>query len=441
MLALLVPSGASAAVHLDSIGTFNAPVHVASLPGEPDRLLVVEQGGTIQLVDHGVASTFLDLTNPRIVSAGGERGLLSVAPAPDYATSHHLYVYFTNTGGSIEIDEFTADGDSVPLSSRRPLLVIPHPTFANHNGGQLQFGPDGMLYVGTGDGGSAGDPSGNAQNLNSLLGKILRIDPTPPARRRTRCRPTIRSAGSPIWSYGLRNPWRFSFDRMTGDLLIGDVGQNAVRGDRLSGAARCRARGQLRLGLPRGVQRVLAPAPSCDGTTGFVDPDLRGRPQNGLARSSAATSSATRASATSTAATSSATPATGRSARSRPAHRRDRRAPSEGLDGDRALELRRGLLRAPLRRLAGRRRRLAVRGRRPGAVPVGRRPGGGGDDLRCGGEPATRTVAADGSVKGSPGDDVIVGDQAQQQDPIRRRRRSDLRRRRPRQDPLGRGRR
>ena len=218
MLALLVPSGASAAVHLDSIGTFNAPVHVASLPGEPDRLLVVEQGGTIQLVDHGVASTFLDLTNPRIVSAGGERGLLSVAPAPDYATSHHLYVYFTNTGGAIEIDEFTADGDSVPLSSRRPLLVIPHPTFGNHNGGQLQFGPDGMLYAGTGDGGSAGDPSGNAQNLDSLLGKILRIDPTPSGNQPYTVPADNPFAGSPIWSYGLRNPWRFSFDRHDGRL-------------------------------------------------------------------------------------------------------------------------------------------------------------------------------------------------------------------------------
>ena len=361
MLALLVPSGASAAVHLDSIGTFDAPVNVASLPGEPDRLLVVEQGGTIQLVDHGVASTFLDLTNPRIVSAGGERGLLSVAPAPDYATSHHLYVYFTNTSGSIEIDEFTADGDSVPFSSRRPLIVIPHPNFSNHNGGQLQFGPDGMLYAGTGDGGSAGDPSGNAQNLNSLLGKILRIDPHPSGSL-----PYTVPAGNPfpgslIWSYGLRNPWRFSFDRMTGDLLIGDVGQSAVRGDRLPSAARRGARGQLRLGLPRGVRPFSAPAPSCDGTTGFVNPIYADDRQNGgcaivggyVVRDASLGNLYGRyvfsdsCDGTIRSFSLSAPPEIGK-------------APSVGLRASSAVELRRGRLRARLRRLAGRRRRLAV---------------------------------------------------------------------------------
>ena len=304
MLALLVPSGASAAVHLDSIGTFDAPVNVASLPGEPDRLLVVEQGGTIQLVDHGVASTFLDLTNPRIVSAGGERGLLSVAPAPDYATSHHLYVYFTNTSGSIEIDEFTADGDSVPLSSRRPLLVIPHPNFSNHNGGQLQFGPDGMLYAGTGDGGSAGDPSGNAQNLNSLLGKILRIDPHP--------------SGSSPYTVPAGNPFPGSLDLVVRaaqpvaflvrphDRRSADRGRGPgrARGGRLLRRARPGARSQLRLELPRGTDRVPKPRrgvrrarrlrrsrSTTTTTTAWA------------ARSSAAMSSATRASATSTAAT------------------------------------------------------------------------------------------------------------------------------------------
>jgi glucose/arabinose dehydrogenase len=171
---------AQAAVTLDPVGTFDSPVYVTSEPANPNRLFIVDQAGRIQLSENGVASTFLDLSG--LVAAGDERGLLSMALAPDFATSGHFYVYYTRNGpasdvGDIQIDEYTASGNGASLATRRPVLTIDHPTFSNHNGGQLQFGPDGYLYIGTGDGGSGGDPSGNGQNLNALLGKLLRIDP------------------------------------------------------------------------------------------------------------------------------------------------------------------------------------------------------------------------------------------------------------------------
>ncbi len=226
---LAAPAGATAAVSLTPIGSFDQPVFVTSDPSDPDRLLVVERQGRIVLLDGG-QSTFVDLRDQPLVESGGEeQGLLSVALAPDYASSGHLYVFYTRQGdGALQIDELTANGDRAPLSSRRPVLTIPHPNFANHNGGQLQFGPDGHLYIGTGDGGFQGDPFKNAQSTASLLGKLLRIDP----RRSGSAAYTV-PAGNPfvgtggrgeIWSLGLRNPWRFSFDRLTGDLLIGDVG-------------------------------------------------------------------------------------------------------------------------------------------------------------------------------------------------------------------------
>ena len=176
IVALLAPSAANAAVHLDSVGTFTQPVHVTSFPGDPDRLLVVERAGTIQLSDHGVASTFLDLRSlVTDADPSSEQGLLSVALAPDYATTHRLYVFYTREpDGALEVDEFTAVGDTVPLSSQRVVLKISH-SLGEENGGQLQFGPDGMLYVGTGDNATPGA----AQSLGSRLGKILRIDPRP----------------------------------------------------------------------------------------------------------------------------------------------------------------------------------------------------------------------------------------------------------------------
>jgi hypothetical protein len=212
---LACPAPSSAAVHLTQIDTFDTPVYVTAPPDDPERLFVVEKTGRIMEVHSGqkLGTPFLDLTGS--VVANGEQGLLSMAFAPDYATSRKFYVYYTAAGvggGSvITIEEWQAagDGDAVDPGSRRVLVQIPHPDFTNHNGGQLQFGPDGGLYAAPGDGG--GTPQ-NAQDPGSMLGKVLRIDPA--------------AATVQIWASGLRNPWRFSFDRQTHDMLIADVGQS-----------------------------------------------------------------------------------------------------------------------------------------------------------------------------------------------------------------------
>jgi glucose/arabinose dehydrogenase len=188
-----------------------SPVAVAAAPGDPSTLYVVEQQGTIKIVKDGrLSGTFLDIRSR--VKSGGEQGLLSVAFHPAYAQNHRFYVNFTDTNGDTRVVEFTsADGVGLPGNARQ-LLFVKQP-YANHNGGELQFDKAGFLYVGMGDGGSGGDPENRSQNLKSRLGKLLRIDPT--------------RAGSTwqIVGFGLRNPWRFSFDRQTGDLWIGDVGQ------------------------------------------------------------------------------------------------------------------------------------------------------------------------------------------------------------------------
>jgi glucose/arabinose dehydrogenase len=228
VIAALTTPVASAAT-LQTVGSFTDPVYVTSEPNDPDRLLVVEQRGVIELSEDGVVTPYLDIRG--LVATGGERGLLSVAPSPDYAISGLIYVYYTSSAGNgdLQIDEFQASGDSVSLATRRPLLTIQHDDSAtNHNGGQLQFGPDGFLYLATGDG--AVSPA-SAQDLNSLLGKVLRISPHPAAGAAYTIpgtNPYVGIAGSDeIWSSGLRNPWRFSFDRLTGDLVLGDVGQSA----------------------------------------------------------------------------------------------------------------------------------------------------------------------------------------------------------------------
>ncbi|MEA2337340.1 MAG: hypothetical protein QOE82_1347 [Thermoanaerobaculia bacterium] len=197
------------------------------------RLFITEQTGRIRIYDAlGLRTTpFLDIRS--IVLSGGERGLLSVAFHPQYRDNGFFYVYYTNRNGDNSIARYkvsSTDPDRADPASGSIMLTIPHPDFANHNGGQLQFGPDGYLYIGTGDGGSGGDPNNNAQNLLQLLGKILRIDvdhglpytlpPSNPFYARS-------SARNEIWAYGLRNPWRFTFDRATGDMWIGDVGQGA----------------------------------------------------------------------------------------------------------------------------------------------------------------------------------------------------------------------
>jgi hypothetical protein len=222
--ALAVPAPA-AAVSLEQIGaftgTFTDPVYVTSLP-DPDQLLVVERRGTIELWQDDASSTFLDIRS-LVNDAGEDQGLFSVAVVPDYASSGRIYVMYTRADNALQIDEFTASGDSAPQSSRRAVLTIDHSESDTHNGGQLEFGPDGYLYASTGDGDLQGDPEGDAQNLGSLLGKILRINPRASGAAPYSV-PPDNPFGSPVWSLGLRNPWRFSFDAATGDLLVADVG-------------------------------------------------------------------------------------------------------------------------------------------------------------------------------------------------------------------------
>jgi glucose/arabinose dehydrogenase len=190
------------------------PVTIAAAPGEPGNLYVVEKPGRIAVVRGGkVVRTFVDLTS-MVGSEGSEQGLLSVAFSPRYATNHLFYVDYTDKNGDTRVDEYRSSGGVGDPGTRRQLLAVDQP-YPNHNGGQLQFDRHGYLYVGMGDGGSGGDPENRAQNLSSQLGKLLRIDP-----RRS-------STTWAIVGYGLRNPWRFTFDRQTGDLWIGDVGQDA----------------------------------------------------------------------------------------------------------------------------------------------------------------------------------------------------------------------
>jgi glucose/arabinose dehydrogenase len=220
-------------VALKKIGSFDAPVFVTGAPGFPQLLFVVEQPGEIAVLRNGhrLRKPFLDLRGE--VAYGGERGLLSVAFPPDYARSKRFYVYYTDNDGNIRIDEFKR-GTAVRArrSSRRKVIVIPHPVNASHNGGQLQFLGN-LLYFGTGDGGSGGDPPNNAQNKDVLLGKLLRIDPRPAGGKPYTVPGDNPFVGKPgrdeIYSYGLRNPFRFSFDTTTTKqprIAIGDVGQN-----------------------------------------------------------------------------------------------------------------------------------------------------------------------------------------------------------------------
>ena len=208
------PAQGKQRVKLKRIGKFASPTYVTSAPGV-NGVVVVERGGRI-LIRGRKRRTFTNISP--LVSTGGERGLLSVAFPPDYANSRLLYVYFTDRSGDIVIAELRADADGLHASpsTLRPIVTVPHPTHSNHNGGQLQFGPDGFLYAGTGDGGGAGDAPDNAQNPNSRLGKLLRINPS--------------SGAVETYSIGLRNPYRFSFDLITAPrqprIVIGDPGQN-----------------------------------------------------------------------------------------------------------------------------------------------------------------------------------------------------------------------
>ena len=212
-----------------------SPVYACSPAGDMDRLFVVQRSGQIRIIQdlygnpNKLATPFLTVTG---LTAGGERGLLGMAFHPDYATNGRFFVNFTASGnGATTIREYTVSSGNPNVANPTPvqtLLTIAQP-FSNHNGGCIQFGPDGMLYIGTGDGGSGGDPGDRAQDPQELLGKMLRLDvdiaaPFIPASNPFFTDPNTRSE---IWATGLRNPWRFSFDSATGDMYIADVGQNA----------------------------------------------------------------------------------------------------------------------------------------------------------------------------------------------------------------------
>jgi glucose/arabinose dehydrogenase len=233
LLLAAVPVSAEAKIKLKRIGKFSQPVYVEDAPGT-GGIFVVEKGGRIKLLQGGRERLFLNISG--LVQAGGEQGLLSVAFPPDYATTRLFYVYFTNNQGNQTIAEVraSADGLNADAGTLRQVLEVPHPNHTNHDGGQLQFGPDGLLYIGTGDGGGAGDGPDNAQSTNSLLGKILRIDPRVQGTQPYTSPPTNPFISDPgrdeIYALGLRNPFRFSFDLTsspgTPRMVIGDVGQD-----------------------------------------------------------------------------------------------------------------------------------------------------------------------------------------------------------------------
>jgi len=220
------PNPGNPAFSLTTVATVNQPIAMAVRTGD-DTLYVGEWQGRVRAIRNGAVDPTPVLDISRLTRASGEQGFLGLAFSPD---GSHLYVDYTDLNGDSHVDEFTmgADGRADP-GSQRQILFQKQP-FPNHNGGQLAFGPDGYLYIGFGDGGSGGDPQGNGQNLNTWLGKILRIDPSKPSGGRAYGippdNPFATGGGLPeIWAYGLRNPWRFTFDKDTGDLWIADVGQ------------------------------------------------------------------------------------------------------------------------------------------------------------------------------------------------------------------------
>ncbi len=220
-------------VGLKRVGSFDSPTYVTGAPGYPQLLFVVEQPGEVEVLRKGrpLGHPFLDIEG--LVSYEGERGLLSIAFPPNYRESGRLYVYYTDDAGNIRVDEFKRGSPTRALrGSRRTVIEVPHPVNTNHNGGQLQFLGN-LLYFGTGDGGAGGDPPNNAQSKESLLGKLIRIDPRPSNGRPYSVPTDNPFVGKPgrdeIYSYGLRNPFRFSFDTITAGrprIAIGDVGQN-----------------------------------------------------------------------------------------------------------------------------------------------------------------------------------------------------------------------
>src|SRR4051812_48987838 len=216
MLSLSMTVATAHALTLQQIGAgFAKPIYVASDPGNPDRLFVVERRGTVVLVQNGEVKPFADI-HSAVSCCESERGLLSIALAPDFDSSGRFFLYYTGRKepGEIHVGEMVASANSAASSTLRDVIPpIAHPGHSNHNGGQLQFGPEGALFFATGDGGGEDDEDHNAQDPDKELGKLLRLPSPGPLKE------------PEIWSLGLRNPFRFSFDQATGDLWIGDVGQ------------------------------------------------------------------------------------------------------------------------------------------------------------------------------------------------------------------------
>jgi glucose/arabinose dehydrogenase len=226
-----LPQGSGARL-VEIVSGLNFPLYLTAPPADLNRLFIVEKGGVVRIVKDGtlLPTPFLDLSAQ--VSVAGEQGLLGIAFDPDYAATGRIVVHYTDLAGDTRLSLFqvSSDPDVADPASEIPVLTADQP-FENHNGGQVKFGPDGFLYLGLGDGGSSGDPGDRGQDLSELLGSILRIDVrsvTPYAVPPDNPFVGVTNARSEVWSYGLRNPWRFSFDRATGDLYIGDVGERQL---------------------------------------------------------------------------------------------------------------------------------------------------------------------------------------------------------------------
>ncbi|GAB5496791.1 MAG: PQQ-dependent sugar dehydrogenase [Phycisphaerales bacterium] len=258
------------------------PVYMVAAPDNPDKFYVIEQEGAIRIIDNGtlLATPFLDI-DPIVVGGtggGNEQGMLGLAFSPDYETSGRFFVNYIGAGSDTYVVEYlrsAADPNIADPNSARTIMTIDQP-FSNHNGGWMDFGPDGYLYIATGDGGSSNDPQNHASRLNTLLGKLLRIDVsddqvtyTIPADN-----PFVGTAGAmeEIWAYGLRNPWRTSFDMMTGDLWIADVGQSSreeVNFQSASSAGGEHYGWRCREGL---IENPSFPGCTPTPPTGFTDP-------------------------------------------------------------------------------------------------------------------------------------------------------------------------
>jgi hypothetical protein len=272
------------AVRLESLGKFKQPISVTSDPSNAERLLVAEREGVVDEVVGDTVIPIADLSS-LVTCCEVERGLLSIVPAPDFDSSGRFYAAYTGTPaaggaeGDVHVDSFRPGaGGGPPI--REPILSVGHAANANHNGGQLQFGPDGHLYISLGDGGGGGDPLHSGHDTERLLGKILRIDPHPgqlPAYTIPPGNPFAAGPGSDeVWAYGLRNPWRFSFDRVSGDMVVADVGQDTreevdfapspaagiVGGAAANYGWNCR----------EGFIAYSNPEPACGSASGFTEP-------------------------------------------------------------------------------------------------------------------------------------------------------------------------